>query len=258
MERIAFLVVHSGERISCLLNPESLVVRRRAGLAPRRSIGGMLTISGGHDDPLLYTGGGSTELELDLLFDVSLLGSSIVSEDVRELTAPIWNLCENRMVQDGWGRPPLVRLVWGKNWNIPGVVAAVAERFEYFTEGGLPRRSWMRLRFLRVSENNPSESSASQAYPGSFEIPSPIPEISLDQIQRHSVGGTQESETQERQASIDRLYNIALHYYEEMPQSLGASLWRWLAYFNDLEDPLHIPSGQVLMIPPLWPLENEQ
>ena len=31
MERVAFLIEETGERIACLLNPESLVVRRIAG-----------------------------------------------------------------------------------------------------------------------------------------------------------------------------------------------------------------------------------
>ena len=47
------------------------------------------------DDPLLYTGGGRTELDLDLLFDVSLAGSSVATRDVRDLTRAFWDLAEN-------------------------------------------------------------------------------------------------------------------------------------------------------------------
>src|SRR5688572_23948780 len=114
-----------------MLNPESLVMRRIAGVRPRRSAGGVVTGVGLADDPLLFTGGGTTELQLDLLFDVTLAGSTIPTEDVRQLTAPLWNLAENSTQGDPTARPPRVRFVWGKNWNIPGIVSSVAERLEY-------------------------------------------------------------------------------------------------------------------------------
>ena len=38
MERVAFVVESTGERLGCLLNPESLVLRRLAGIRPRLSI----------------------------------------------------------------------------------------------------------------------------------------------------------------------------------------------------------------------------
>jgi hypothetical protein len=150
MERVAFLVEETNERLRCLLNPETLVLRRTAGVRPRQSAAGQVTGIGLADDPLLYTGGGRTELDLDLLFDVTLPGSSVTSEDVRDLTAPLWRLAENSQPTAGASRPPLVRLIWGKSWNIPGIIVAVAERLEHFTAAGVPRRSWLRLRLLRV------------------------------------------------------------------------------------------------------------
>src|SRR5438105_1692360 len=109
MERVAFLIEATSERIGCLLNPETLVLRRAAGVRPRRSAGGLLTGGQLTDDPLLYTGGGRTELELDLLFDTSLAGSTITTDDVRDLTGPFWALAENATGADGYGQPPLVR-----------------------------------------------------------------------------------------------------------------------------------------------------
>ena len=160
MERVAFLLEHTGQRLSCLLNPSDLVIRRTAGVRPRYSIGGALTGKDLADHPLLFTGGGMTWLELALLFDVSLSDSGTVVEDVRELTGPLWELAENMSNGRDYGRPPLVRLVWGKSWNIPGIVTAVAERLEYFTETGVPRRSWQRMRLHRVKEPALSEGEA--------------------------------------------------------------------------------------------------
>jgi hypothetical protein len=152
MVRVYFLIEAKQERIHCLLNPEGLVIRRQAGIQPRRSATGQLTGVGLEDDPLLFTGGGRTQLDLDLLFDVALSGSSIKAEDVRSLTRPLWQLAENSSREGDNTRPPLVRFIWGKSWNIPGYVTAVAERLERFTPDGIPQRSWLRLRFVRASE----------------------------------------------------------------------------------------------------------
>jgi len=120
VERVAFLIEETGQRLPCLLNPETVVVERLAGLRPRRSAGGPVTGSGLEDDPLLFTGGGVTRLKLDLLFDVTLAGSTIQAQDVRELTGPLWNLTENVAGPELSRRPPRVRFVWGKTWNFPG------------------------------------------------------------------------------------------------------------------------------------------
>ncbi|WP_428269382.1 hypothetical protein [Haliangium sp.] len=147
---IAFLIEHTHQRLRCLLNPESLVVRRAAGIEPRRLPAGAIAGDELSDAPLLYTGGGRTELELDLLFDVSLADQPVADGDVRSLTRPLWQLTENHP----WvhGRPPTVRLIWGKSWNLPGVVVAIAENLEHFTTGGVPRRSWLRMRLVRVPQ----------------------------------------------------------------------------------------------------------
>jgi hypothetical protein len=241
MERVAFLIEDTGERLGCLLNPESLVVRRYAGILPRRSVGGKLTGSALSDDPLLYTGGGSTELGLDLLFDVSIAGSTIQAVDVRELTRPLWELAENATGDDGFGRPPLVRFVWGKTWNIPGVVTAVAERLEQFSTGGTPRRSWLRMRLVRVSED---ESELEEWPVGGTELVPPPEglEIPDEQVQVHQVmgGGAHEGEE-----SGERLEDIAFQYYGD------PSAWRVIAAFNGLSDPSRVPPGTLLRIPAL-------
>jgi hypothetical protein len=148
MERATFLLESTGTRISCLLNPETLILRRAAGVRPRRISGGKLAGTPLRDDPLIVVGGGRTEIHLDLLFDIDLAGSSQVVEDVRELTRPLWELAETRAAP---GTPPEPLLfVWGKAWSIPAVVDALSERLERFDASGLPSRSWMRIRLLRV------------------------------------------------------------------------------------------------------------
>jgi hypothetical protein len=259
MERVTFLVVSTGERIPCLLNPESFVVRRIAGVQPRRSLGGSLTGSALADDPLHYTGGGRTEVTLDLLFDVSLAGSSIETSDVRDFTRPLWEFAENVAGDTSNGRPPLVRLIWGKSFNMPGIVSAVAERFEQFLPGGAPQRSWLRMRLIRVNEAFGSITSHSRlngdAVFQSISLPppsngGPVFQVSdlettssvPDGVSVHEIlGGGSSTEGN----TTERLDEIAYRYYG------SPWLWRLLAVFNGINDPLRLPPGLLLQVPPL-------
>lgn len=244
MERVAFLVEHTGVRLGCLLNPESLIVRRTAGIRHRQSAGGPLTAVAMTDDPLVYTGGGVTELQLDLLFDVTLAGSSIRTTDVRSLTAPLWELTENQPGDDGYASVPLVRFVWGKSWNIPGVVAAVAERLEFFTPGGAPRRSWLRMRFLRTQMSTADLSAPrSSPMPISTALDSQMPPVSPAIEERVvEVAGGIDERAPESGAPAPRLDEIA-HRYLGHP-----SWWRLIALANGVSNPLRV-SARVLRIP---------
>jgi hypothetical protein len=88
MERVTFLVERTGERIPCLLNPEKLEVRRSAGIVRRRNASGGVIGNPRTDDPLVATGGGVTEYELKLLFDVDLLAGPSDSGGVAPAAAP--------------------------------------------------------------------------------------------------------------------------------------------------------------------------
>jgi len=248
LERVAFLIERSGERIGCLLNPESLTITRLAGIRPRRSPGGPLTGAELSDDPLLYTGGGVTEFTLDLLFDVSLDGSSIAADDVRDLTIPFWNLAENDVSGGGYGRPPQVLFVWGKAWNIPAVVTAVAEKFERFDEAGFPRRSWLRMRLRRTADPEPDIPDAPPAIPGLPESttldellddapPAEAPEVESEV--HETVGGGPPGTG----GLGERLDELAYRRFGD------PSCWRLLAGFNRIDDPLHIPSGSLIRVP---------
>ncbi len=165
MERVTFLVEETGQLISCMLNPETLVIKRRSGIHPRKIKSGIVNGAHQSDDSLIYTGGGSTILELELVFDISIKGSTVQSSDVRELTRPIWELSENSMVKNGEYRPGACRFVWGKSWNLPCVISSVAERFDLFDSSGVPKRSWLKLRLLRINpiNNNNLSGSAPQS-----------------------------------------------------------------------------------------------
>jgi hypothetical protein len=236
VERATFLIEASGARVSCLLNPASVVVRRTAGLRPRRSLMGQTTSELLADGPLLFTGGGSTELEFELFFDTSLAGSTLVSEDIRDLTHPLWLLSENLDDERGRRRPPALRFVWGKAWNVPVVVAAVAERLEHFTNEGVPRRSWLSMRLLRVIE--PSSGADEFQTPSPADLNAAALDVSAEQIDAHEVvGGVSAGQG-------ERLDELARRFYGD------PGYWRLLATFNDIDNPHQIGAGTLLQVPP--------
>jgi len=242
LERVAVVVERTGERIGCLLNPESLVLRRLAGVRPRESAGGLVTGSELADDPVFFTGGGVTELTLNLLFDVQLPGSSIASGDVRELTGPLWQLAENTGAHPE-RRLPAVRFVWGKAVNVRGVVSSVAERLEYFTPEGVPQRSWLRMRLLRVAESDDDLRGGALAPPRLPEDLGTLPDLPDGPSFVHPVIGEGDvPDETEPAASTERLDNLAYEYFGDPAQ------WRVLAWLNDIADPLRLRAGQIIEI----------
>jgi hypothetical protein len=241
MERVAFLIEKTSVRIPCMLNPASIVIRRTAGVRPRSATSGPITGAALKDDPLLFTGGGTTEILLDLLFDVSLVSAPEVVEDVQDLTRPLTELAEGSTGDDGYGQVPVVRFIWGKAWNVLGVVTATAERLESFTPSGAPQRSWLRMRLIRVSDTAPGEAS-------SLSSPLPLADFadgaSVDpaDLNFHQVQGT--GDDPEGGLGSERLDEIATARYGD------PAWWKVIASFNNIDNPWNIPPGLVLAIPP--------
>jgi hypothetical protein len=251
MERVAFLIEKTGERVSCLLNPENVVMRRTAGVARHGVATGVITGVALSDDPLIATGGGVTEIELDLLFDVDIARdlmsvqardeSTVAGElasanlDVRELTRPIWDLAENADAPDGYGAPPVTRLIWGKSWNFPGVVIAVSERLQRFTTEGIPQRSWLRLRMRRVLDDAARLPVKKPTTP-LFEAPLP-----------GEVAGSSSPPTMEVSVDTSGLPSPRL---DEIAYQLRGdpSAWRDIAAANGIDDPLDLHEGIVIRL----------
>lgn len=252
MERVAFLIEETGERIACLLNPESVVMRRAAGVRPRRSIGGSLTGAELADDALLFTGGGMTEMFLNLLFDVALANPAAKVTDVRSLTSPLWNLAENASASKTYGEPPRVRFVWGKSWNIPGVVASVSEHLDYFDQTGTPLRSWLRMRFLRAIEPLAETTAKAPPLAPLNQTVAALPLATEEQKSPEIPNREVKIHTFAQGERLDQLVRQQYGFYGH------PSLWRLIASYNSISDPLNIPAGTILQFPPLSALEDKK
>lgn len=252
MERAAFLIEKTNQRISCLLNPEDgedgFTIERISGVArePQNS----LSRSSLSDNPVVFRSRGDTRLNLKLLFDITLIGSTVSTNDVRDLTRPIWQLAEYTTSGGTNQELTRVRFIWGRAWDIPVVVESVAERFERFTAGGVPQRSWMSLRLLRLTEEIPPANPPSlytpadipeflnERQPGASGLPAGDPSWGVHELLGGDTGG-------------ESLWQLAFDQYGD------SSLWRLIARANDIDDPSSLPPGTLLRIPPLSVLRNQ-
>lgn len=243
MERVAFLVEETNARISAMLNPESVTMRRQSGVALRAQRPA-ISANGQVAQSALSTGGGHTELDCELVFDTSLqLGGSIQSKDVRDLTRPIWALAEARSITPTDQRPerqPFVRFVWGKSWNLRALVLNVAERFEMFDSLGRPSRSWMRLRLLIVEAPEIAPDRLGQAARVVRSVQVDEEPVVGDKSVIHIAAQAADGQSD---VSTDRLDALANRYFGD------PNLWRLIARANGLNHPDRIAPGQRLVIP---------
>ncbi|MEO8531225.1 MAG: hypothetical protein ABI459_08375 [Deltaproteobacteria bacterium] len=263
MERVAFLIEATGERVTCLLNPESLTFTRQAGLRTRSGGPGTLMGGAGADDPLIVSGGGITELELQLLFDTELAQSldpsvrsiepalptaetplpaaiPLPEPDVRTLTRPLWNLAEPCDDTASTGDVPVVRFIWGRAWNVPAVVIAVAEKLERFGSGGVPQRSWLSLRLRRVPGETASEPDITE--------PVDVPLELLDEDTGRTLWAGDDATYVQAIADADG--NAASQLYQLADEHLGSpQSWPVIAAASGIEDPLRIAAGTIIVIP---------
>ncbi len=280
MQRVAFLLP-SGQRIPCLLNPEHLEQRRVAGLRPLATGTGSLSGATLSDTPLLHTGGGRTEIDLALLFDVQLVRPGV---PVAELPAsavdqpraqPAPGAAGTQQAPRDTGAPgsptpvppppadvrdltrplwdlaensgpegrgvPHVRFVWGKAWNVLAVVESFAERLERFSPGGAPGRAWVRMRLVRVPDPQPSARDDPAESAG--PIPDPAAAATAPTVAVHTVIGAGGGPGQPA-AGGQTLPEIAATHLDDRPW-----LWRWIAAANDLDDVIWPEPGSVLAIP---------
>lgn len=247
MERVSFILSDTGTRISCLLNPEHIVQRRTAGLRRPWAGTGPVGAADASDDVLVHTGGGRTELDLDLLFDIELAARQQVTgaapvSDVRELTRPLWDLAENRTDLRGQDRVRSIRFFWGSRWNVLCVVVAVAERLERFDASGNPGRSWLRLRLRRIPDPaEPPLDPAPATLPSPEDLGAYAPTAPAMTV--HTVLGEAVDESGTMTGG-ERLDQLAAHFYPGRPW-----LWRLIAAANDLDGDPFAPAGAALVIP---------
>lgn len=245
MERVAFIVERSEEQIPCLLNPESVLLQRKSGVVTQTTGGGVCQGVQLADNPLFFTGGGVTYLTVNLLFDTNLPGIKSRGNDVRLSTGPLWALSENQPRSEGGkAHPAIMRFVWGKAFNFPCVITEIAQRLEQFTEDGVPQRSYLRVRMRRVREHLENMSGGAIVPP---QLPNDLNKTvpTLDEsVVRHAVIGADASGGENTaNGEAERIDQLAYEHYGD------SSLWRLIAWVNNIDAPDQLNAGVVLKIP---------
>jgi len=215
--------------IKVLFNPESYSIKKG------------VTWSGSsqkeYNAPILdFGGGGSRELTLELLFDVSegiknsrsqnfdrnnsSVSDSTSIDDVREETNKLVDLTRMRRVK-GKEQPPLAcKVYWGEaptNSDFPflGVITNLTQTFTLFKSNGKPIRAKVNITFLEYL--NPEDDKRRTD-----------PELTTRIVK----GG-------------ETLSNIAADVYG------NPRLWRLIAQENKLDNPRQLEIGKTLTIPKL-------
>jgi len=233
MERVEFLIEETHERVPCLLNPEKLTIERATGV---QRAGGQLVNYNLSDDPVYYSGRGSTSFQLQLLFDINLPDLFIDTKDVRDLTQPLWQLTEYVRADELFDELPKVRFIWGKAWNIRVVISSMSQQFDNMARNGVPERALLNISLLRVSDKFDISRPGSPFHPT-------LKDVSVES-KEHLNEPTPDWGVHILLAD-ERLEQIANRYYGQPYH------WRLIANANNIDDPLTIPVGTPLRIPPL-------
>ena len=197
--------------ISLQFNPETYRLSKGAEIA---EIGVY-----GIDSPILqFVRGQNETLTLDLFFDTTEDGMDEGATDVRDRTRSIYQLVK---IQPKTHAPPRIRFRWGSGLSFKAIVERVEQSFALFAPNGVPIRATLSVTFREYKT-----------------LQEQLQELKLesnDHTRRVEVGPG------------DTLRLIAHRAYGE------ARLWLLIAKANGdlIDDPLRVPPGTVLSLPPL-------
>lgn len=100
----------------------------------------------GIDAPILqFVRGQTRTLALELFFDTTRLGSSLIKAvDVRLLTEPVAQLGR---IQPKTHAPPRITFIWGLGLSFRAIVDNVQQKFTLFNPAGIPLRATLTVSF---------------------------------------------------------------------------------------------------------------
>ncbi|HSL59066.1 MAG TPA: LysM peptidoglycan-binding domain-containing protein [Acidimicrobiales bacterium] len=209
----AFLQPEVGDAIPCRFNPTSFSMSASNTWAPR---GGP-----GRTPGLIFTGGGSGTMSLDLFLDTTDTGRPVTDHTQRllhlmEIDTSIEGYDETKMN----GRPPWVEFHWGDFHSFKAVITSVTLNYTYFSSDGVPLRATAGLQLTQ------------------YEHPEDLPP-------QNPTSGTPKPHRVHRVTKGETLDRIAAQHYGDPTQ------WRRIAAANTIHDPLELRPGSLITIPRL-------
>ncbi len=207
----AVLVFEQSSAISALFNPNKLVFNKSVNWEEQGAAQ--------RDVPeLQFTNAQPRTLNLDLIFDTYDIPNA-AKEDVRTYTQKLFHLTTVETHGDKH-RPPVCRLAWGAvGVFFQGVLEQLEQQFTLFMEDGTPVRATSRCTFKEWRTN-------------------------YDDLNRQATQSSDIAKTRIMKRG-ETLSGIAAEEYRD------PGLWRPIATENDIDDPLSLVPGTVLLIPTL-------
>ncbi len=184
-------------------------------------------IPGLNTPPVQYVRGKARTLTMDLFFDTYETG-----QDVRVHTAPIVRLLDKQPQTQG---PPILLFTMGR-FQFPCVLVDAGQRFTMFLRDGTPVRSTMSVRFTEyVRVDVEIRGGLFFGSPTVSAVANTAADLGHAVLSGSTVHVTVRGDT---------LSGIAAVYLGD------AGRWREIAQANAIVDPLTLPPGTNLVIPP--------
>jgi nucleoid-associated protein YgaU len=162
-----------------------------------------------------FTGPEPSKMTLEMFFDATPTRDGSVVEAVETLLS----CCVATEKSDGQNKPvpPLVVLHWGSISSFPAFVTSVSAKFTLFSSDGTPIRAVCSVSL----EEMPGEKFRKQ----------------------NPTSGSHQVRRVHRTIAGDSLASVAYAEYGD------PAAWRTLAAFNEIDDPLRVRTGTVLLLP---------
>ncbi len=190
-------------------NPKEVTITKSANWQ-RKTTKGSKTAG-----PPEFTGPSASKMTLEMFFDATDTRDGKVVKAVEKLLA----CCVATEKSEGQKKPtpPVVVLHWGSISSFPACVTSVSAKFTLFSSDGTPLRAVCNVQLEEMSGEK-------------FRKQNPT-------------SGSQEVRRVHRTIAGDTLASVAYAEYGD------PAAWRGLAAFNEIDDPLRVRTGTVLLLP---------
>ncbi len=203
-----------GKTLLFQFNPSEYSIKKSGSWqTPKRSMG---TKAGGKPN---YLGSNPQSVNLQIFFDGWESQNEDVVEDVDRLLD--WCSPSSGSMKDEKPQPPVLHFIWGGNRHLSDrkfYLESVSAKYTMFDSDGKPVRATADISLKEV----PTDPGGTNPTSGSIHT-----------RRTHVIGDG------------DTLQSIAQHEYS------NPGLWRGIAAFNEIDDPLRLSAGARLLLPSL-------
>jgi hypothetical protein len=164
-----------------------------------------------------FTGAGPQTVQMEIWFDAWDDPDADITRCVMTLFE--WTKPTPQSVQRRLPRPPVLGFEWGSNRILADLhvfLKTVNAKYVLFKPDGTPVRASATISLEEVPEDPPRQNPTS---------------------------GSRESRRSHLMNAGDSLHSVAFHEYGD------ASLWRGIAAFNEIDDPLRVADGSRILVP---------